>query len=337
MDDGAGDGDSLLDGLIHRADLDGLVRLVDDCTSSRDWARLRRLRDRARHAVGTGRQLWPAATLAEYRLALLAPAEWAAGVLDEGSGRFSIGPLTEVVAQHHSWAELALLLEPGPRAALVAHERVLRGDHVDAASVAGLPDVLELPYTLSPWEPAYALAEYHDAGADFPAPATPTGYVDVAGRGEAAHVVVDDDDVELAVRQLVEAWTTSSNGRADVVAVEGDAAAALRALGVPRARTAALTASEALAWLAWAGASGGAFGRRRGAAAGRFGALWLVAALGDAAADWPLAMVELGAIAADLRWSWWDAHEPATGWQLQLVVEDPAEGLAWAISARDAA
>ena len=26
-----------------------------------------------------------------------------------------------------------------------------------------------------------------------------------------------------------------------------------------------------------------------------------------------------------------------TGWQLQLVVEDPAEGMAWAISARDAA
>ena len=121
------DDDEVLDGLIHRADLDGLVRLVDDCCASRDWARLRRLRDRARHAVGTGSQLWPAATLAEYRLALLAPAPWAAGVLDEGSGRFTIGPLTEVVAQHHTWRELAPLLDPGPRAALVAHERALAG------------------------------------------------------------------------------------------------------------------------------------------------------------------------------------------------------------------
>ena len=148
---------------------------------------------------------------------------------------------------------------------------------------------------------------------------------------------LDDDAVELAVRQLVEPWTTSSNGRADVVAVDGDAAGALRALGVPAARWVPLSTADAVAWLAWAGASGGAHGRRRGAAAGRFGALWLVAALVDAVDDWPLPLDELGALADGLRWRWWDAHEPATGWQLQLAVEDPAEGLAWAISARDQA
>jgi hypothetical protein len=338
MTDGDPDhaGDDVLDGLIHRADLDGLVRLVDDCCTARDWARLRRLRDRARHAVGTGRQLWPAATLAEYRLALLAPAPWAAGVLDEGSGRFTIGPLTEVVAQRHTWAELAPLLEPGPRAALVAHERALRGEAIDAGSVAELPDVLELPYAVVAWEPAYQLAEYHDAGAEFPAPAAPDQLHDVPlPEGEPA--LVDDPAVALAVRQLVEPWTTSSNGRADVTAVDGDAAAAVRGLGVTRARWAELDPAGALAWLAWAGASGGAFGRRRGAAGGRFGALWLLTALGDALDDWPLPMDELGELASELRWYWWDAHEPATGWQLQLAVESPSEGLAWAISARDAA
>ena len=103
------------------------------------------------------------------------------------------------------------------------------------------------------------------------------------------------------------------------------------------ARRAALDAAEALAWLAWAGASGGAYGRRRGAAAGRFGALWLLAALGGALDDWPLPLDELDDIAGELRWCWWDAHEPATGWQLQLAVEAPAEGIAWAINARDAA
>ena len=92
---------------------------------------------------------------------------------------------------------------------------------------------------------------------------------------------------------------------------------------------------DALAWLAWAGASGGAYGRRRGAAAGRFGALWLVAAFGDALDDWP--PDDLGDVVASMRWWWWDAHEPVTGWQLQLTVEDPTEGVAWAISARDAA
>ena len=326
--------DDVLDALIHRADLDGLVRLIDEVTGAGDWTRLRRLRDDARHAVGTGRQLWPAATLAEYRLALLAPAEWAASVLDEGSGRFTIGPLTEVVAQRHTWTELAPLMEVGPRAALVAHERALRGEGIEPASVAGLPDVLDLPYGLAPWEPPYALAEYHDDGAEFPAPELPSGLADVS-LPATAPARLDDNAVELAVRQLVEAWTAGSDGRAEVVAVEGDAASALRALGVPAARAVELEAADALAWLAWAGASGGAHGRRRGAAAGRFGALWLVGAFGDALDDWP--PDDLGELAGGLRWWWWDAHEPVTGWQLQLAVEDPADGLAWAISARDAA
>lgn len=327
--------DPVVDELIHRADLDGLVRLVDDCTAAGEWSRLRRLRDRARHAVGTGRQLWPAATLAEYRLALLAPAESAAGVLDEGSGRFTIGPLTEVIAQHHSWAEVAPYLDPGPRAAFVAHERVLRGEEIDPETVAALPNALDLPYTLAPWEPAYALATYRDRGAEFPSPALPRSFVDIdiGQRG----VVIDDPAVELAVRQLVEPWTVSSDGRADVIAVEGDVAAALGGLGLPAVRIAELTPSDALAWLAWAGASGGAHGRRRGAAAGRFGALWLLAAFADAQDDWPLPPAELGSLASALRWWWWDAHEPVTGWQLQLAIEDPDDGVAWATSARDAA
>ena len=47
------------------------------------------------------------ATLAEYRLALRAPAEWAAPMIADGAGLFTIGPLTEVIAQEHSWQELA--------------------------------------------------------------------------------------------------------------------------------------------------------------------------------------------------------------------------------------
>ena len=58
-----------------------------------------------------------------------------------------------------------------------------------------------------------------------------------------------DDDVELAVQQLVEPWSTSSNGRAEAVCVEGGVAEALGALGVRRARAAALDATSALAWL----------------------------------------------------------------------------------------
>ena len=39
----------------------------------------------------------------------------------------------------------------------------------------------------------------------------------------------------------------------------------------------------------------------------------------------------------ELRWYWWDAGEPDTGWTLRLAVEDPLDGLAWAVSATDAA
>ena len=105
---------------------------------------------------------------------------------------------------------------------------------------------------------------------------------------------------------------------------------------MPRARLAPLAPAEALAWLAWAGASGGAHGRRRGAAIGRFGAWWTVAALGGALDEWPLPPDEVGELAGELRWWWWDAGEPPLGWELQLAVEDPAEGYAWAISAHDA-
>jgi len=327
--------DDELDELVHRADLDGLVRLIDGRTSSRDWAGLLRLRDRARTAVLTGRQLWPAATLAEYRLALWAPAEWAARVLDEDSGRFTIGPLTEVVAQHHSLAELRPLLPAGPRLGFIAHERVLRGDDVDPT---GLVDVLDLPFEVQPWEPAYALATYGDEGVDAPAPARPTTDRFTVTDGAVRRRVgeADGDEVTPAVRQLLEPWTASSNGRADVVCVEGSAADALATLGIVQPRVAPITAAEALAWLAWAGASGGAHGRRRGNAIGRFGAWWVLAALGDLCDEWPVDPDELGELAGELGWFWWDAGEPAVGWELQLAVEDPVEGLAWAISARDA-
>lgn len=45
----------------------------------------------------------------------------------------------------------------------------------------------------------------------------------------------------------------------------------------------------------------------------------------------------LGEAAEQLGWWWWDAYEPHTGWRLQLAVEDPIDGLAWAIGAFDAA
>lgn len=324
-----------IDDLVHRADLDGLVRLIDSYGSSRQWDQLLLLRDRARAALETGRQLWPAATLAEYRLALWAPPEWAARVLDEESGRFTIGPLTEVAAQHHELAALRPHLPDSPRLGFIAHERALRGEVI----ADDVPNPLDLPFAVQPWEPAYALATYSDAGLEAPAPpmvaADRLVPVHLTEADEAPDVV--DDAVQLAVRQLFEPWTASSNGRVEVRCVEGTAAQAVAAHGVRHASLARLTPAEGMAWLAWAGASGGAHGRRRGAAIGRFGAWWLLAALVDLVDEWPIDPAELGELAASLQWSWWTAHEPHLGWEVRLAIEDPAERYAWSITALDTA
>ena len=321
-----------LDAIIHRADLDGLVRLVDTLCAEANWPLLLKLRNRSRAAVSTGRQLWPAATLAEYRLALWAPAEWATQVLGEESGRFTVGPLTEVVAQNHQFDDLRALLPDGPRVGFIAHECSLRGQ----SPPSDLANPLEIPYEVQPWEPHYCLAEYTDDGIAVPAPPLPNSaqFVPMEGLGDVD--MIDDPAVTLAVRQLIEPWITSSNGRADIVAVDGTVDAAVTALGVTGGRLAPISSSMAMAWLAWAGASGGARGRRRGAAIGRFGAWWTVAALADLADQWPVDPDETGAAADALQWYWWDAGEPRLGWELQLAVSDPDEGYAWAISAHDA-
>lgn len=330
------DPDERLDQLIHAVDLDGLVRMIDDRCSDRDWAGLLRLRDRCAAATrATGRQLWPAATLAEYRLALHAPPEWAATVLDGEAGRFTIGPLSEVAAQHHTWADLAPHLAAVPVAVFVAHERAVRNEAIDPVTLADLPPVLDIPAALQPWEPDYPVSTYSDAGAEHPEPAT-TGVLEPFELAMNA-AAIDDDATELAVRLLVETWTAASTGRAEVVCVEGTALDALAALGVRSTRVAEIPAGEALARLAWAGASGGAQGRRRGMAIGRFSTWWLVGALGDLHDDWPPSNDEITELLDELRWYRWDAREPAGGWRLQLLIENATEGVAWAINASDAA
>lgn len=320
-----------VDVLVQRADLDGLVRMVDALCASKQWPELVALRDQARAAVLTGRQLWPAATLAEYRLALMAPARWSAAMLDETSGRFTIGPLTEVAAQQHTFAELAPYLDDGPRAGFVAHERALRGESIPLAA----PNPLDIPLQLQVWEPQYPLATYSDDGVDAPSPALPAAAQFTVREPSADVSRVDDASVTLAVRQLFDTWTAASNGTVHIECVEGGAVAAVRALGIATPHVAPIATADALAWLGWAGASGGAHGRRRGAAAGRFSAWWLLAALGDVLDEWPVQPGQMHAIAEELHWYWWHDGSLREGWSVQLAVEDRDEGYAWAISAHD--
>ena len=323
--------------LVELGDLDALTRQVERLCAAGDWDGVLDLRDRCRRAFERGKQIWPAATYAEYRLALQAPAAWAAAMLEPGAGRFALGPLAEVVASTHTWAELAPYAPPGPLASVAAHERVVRGEDLTADGRVD-PQVIELPLVLQPWEPSYPLAEYEPDRAHFPAPRVNRSRMQRASLGRAtADARRTDPGTTQALLELVHAWTAESDGQAAAIAVTGDVTAALVGLGHREARPAEIDHRQALAAMAWAGASGGAHGRRRGMAPGRFAAWWALTALGGLVDQWPVPAEELGQVAEELRWYAWDTGGPDPGWSLRLAVEDRADQLAWAVAATDTA
>lgn len=325
--------DPTLDEQIERSDLDGLTRRVDALAERRDWEDLLALRDRCRAALERGRQLWPVASYAEHRLALDGDARHAAAVLVEGTGHLSLGPLPEVAAQRHTWAELWPYVEEGAQATFCAHERVVRGEDLTGAEKVD-DRLLDLPLVLQPWESAYPVATYHADRFEAPPPALPPLH-----RTDLPEAVREEADPAAteALGDLVRTWTTESDGRAEVVSVVGDALGALATLGLSQARLVEVELGQAMATMAWAAGSGGAHGRRRGMAAGRFSAWWALAALTDLADDWPVPPTQLGDAGRELRWFCWEPGAPMLGWSLNLVVEDPAHGLAWALTANDMA
>lgn len=308
---------------IESSDTDSLLRIVDGLCASRRWGDLLELRARCREAVTRGRQLWGVDEHIRYRLALEAPGEWAGPVVSEGPGRFTLGPLAEVAASTKTWAELEPHLDHGPERMTVAAERVVRGE-------TGVGPIADLPDALQDWEPAYVTPVYKPDRLEDPAPQLPSPEpVDLP----SDVTLVSDPDTEGALADLVLAWTDESDGRCQTATVEGGPLAAIRGLGLRTARVAALRPDDGLAWMAWAGASGGAHGRRRGAAAGRYGAWWAVATLCDL--EWPPDPKAVGDAARRLDWSWFDDGAPGTGWQLRLAIGDPVVGLAWSVSAVD--
>ena len=119
-------------------------------------------------------------------------------------------------------------------------------------------------------------------------------------------------------------WTDQSNGRCQTSAVTGGPLEAIRALGAGEARVGSLGTGQGLAWMGWAAASGGAHGRRRGAAAGRHLAWWVTSVLADV--EWPAAPDLVEAAASRFEWAWFDDGSPSTGWALRLAIADPEEG-----------
>ncbi|WP_165491861.1 DUF6183 family protein [Egibacter rhizosphaerae] len=356
-----------LQGLVDAADDAELLAAVDGLCGGRQWDALEDLAHRCRAAVELGRQLWGVAMHIDYRLAREAPAGHAARAVAPGAGRFALGPLTEVVAAQHTWSELAPhLVDPATRST-VAQERVLRGEDLCHADVAA-----ELPLRLAPFEPSYPLPHYRDRSARFPAP--PSATSPTGPPRELPHADPrPTDDAARALHELAATWATESTGTVRVVAAHGDGPEGVGLL-TPTARVEEISGDEALALMQWAGASGGARGRRRGGAAGRFAAWWALAAV--AGLDWdddPEALAEeLTLVAGELRmWRWAPAtdaprpiEEPATpetpangttqtdpatsataripdgpggeqGWVLRLAIADPLDGLSWVIDAHD--
>jgi hypothetical protein len=315
--------------LIEGSDLDGLIRRIDGLVEAREWDGLVDVRDRCLEAVDRGKQLWGVAQFTEYRLALDAPAAYAGRVVKEGAGRFALGPLWEVAASTHRWEELADEIADERLQTLAAHERVLRGESISPAAIDA--HVLEVPIELQVWEPDYALAVYRSDRADFPEGDRPgLEWTDLPEPKQRAR----DDDALEALIALTQPWTEQSNGRTDGAVVSGTAWQAIRTLGPHRVRAAEIDASTALAVMAWTGASGGAYGRRRGSPVGRMLAWWALAALlAYDEIDDPDA---LGTEASALRWILWDPGDQIGGWAFHLAVEDPDDGLAWAVSSVDA-
>jgi len=328
-----------LDSLIHRVDLDELVKYVDNTCSARDFEHLIDIRDRSRAAVNTGRQLWPIATLANYRLALYAPAHLAIRSLDDTARTFMPGPLSEILSVHHTWDELAEFLPHGPDRSLVAYERALRGDEIATDE----SDALDIPVTPCEWEPGYPIATYDDDGVHCDPPVLPKIGTSRSSQSHQDHQIddeseIDDDDTVTAVRELFSSWTTESNGSVSVTVVDGSIHDSLVVHGIPDVATVSISTREAFAWLAWAGASGGAHGSRRGMATGRFGAWWLCATIADIVDDWPLTDAESQRVITQLQWERFASPLiDINGWAVHLAVHDPSTGVSICINASDSA
>jgi hypothetical protein len=276
------------------------VREVDRRAVREDWDEVVALRDACLIATEeTGRQLWGPARYAAYRVALDGPAPLAASMIEPGVVRFGLGPLTEVVTQRHTFDELAAHLD-ATLLPVVAQERVLRGEDLRGDPRAG-GDPDDPPLVLQPFEPAYVLSEYRaserlDGVVPDPAeaaggtwrPLTMVDPVSASPDPDHDHDHDHDHDRDPLVRALedvVTPWTTQSSGDVRIASVRGDAARAVCAAlvagdgedpsGTGEVRIGAIGTATFLQLVAFAGASGGVHGRRRGGAAGRALAWWV--------------------------------------------------------------
>lgn len=314
--------------LVQRGDLDELVRDVDAAAGRGDLDRVLELRRACLEAVASsGRQLWGPAAYAAYRLALEGPPDLAVDMLLEAEDRHMLGPLTEVVAQHHTWAVLRDRLPSGPVRGAVAVERVLRGEDLRGDGAEDV-DHLDVPAHWLDWEGQRPRLRYGATGVVAPAPmARPQGPA-VAARTPGPPL--DDPELVEAWEPLVAPWTTAEGSRMAVAVVDGPVTGAVARVA-PGSVVESIALGDAVAAMTWASSSGGAGRRRRGGAAGRSTTWWALRTLVAHEPDSPPS--DLG---ADLdEWSWYRfGGLDDQGWWLRIAAEHP-EGWSLAIDAWD--
>lgn len=326
--------------LLESQDLDTLVQTANEMARDTAWVRLAAMREGALQSLNAGHQLWPLVARIDYLFALAGPEHLAGPAVSSPYARFAPGPLTEVAAVSHTWAALAREINEAHCAAIYAHERVIRGEML-AGHLEGLDHFLELPAQLFAWEPAYSLAAYEVDNYSFhaPTPETLGPPITILLQTPAPRVNTSLDNgtlrhIEEALRSLTEVWTTQSNGRCELAVADTDIEDVLGRLGPRQVALSKISSNQAIAEMAWAAASGGAYGKRRGAAAGRAGALWAAAAI--AGLHWPPDFSQLGEAISEIEWYRWDTGAPDTGWRLQVAFHNRISGIAGAVEASDA-
>lgn len=142
----------------------------------------------------------------------------------------------------------------------------------------------------------------------------------------------DAEEASRALHGALRHWSAHSDATVRVAGVEGGAPDALAALGHRRVLLQECTLVDAARLLAWGSADGGAHGRRRGGATGRFELSWCLAVLAGIEDSWPC---DPGPAATRLSFALWSPLEVTGGWSCRLVVADPDDGLAWALDANE--
>lgn len=324
-----------LDELIEHNDPDPLLREIDRRSSQRDWQGVLEIRNRCNAATERGKTLWGVAEHAAYRIALEAPGELVGEIIATVTGPLALGPIPEVAASTHAWEEMAAHIEDGPLRGITAYECIALGEDLSSdASLAAHHAAFEIPLRLFTWEPEYPKAEYLDAEARFPAP-----FITATEERSLApddHDPLDERQIIETWRALVAPWLSQSNGTAQITIVEGNVDSAIAAADESATTLARIETSQALQWMCWAGASGGAHGRRRGLATGR-NLTWL--AIAEACGLLENGELpggdELGEHVKSLEWWTWGDLDHTNGWDLRLAVHDPIDEISIAINAHD--